>query len=198
MQIVKDVHAALVDARQRLADTGWTVEEIEDVPSVHAAAEVQEHLWLGDSFTQVAQAAQREGDPGALAVIAAVRARAEKLPPDIVSRALVRRATLTREWQMFFARYPVLLLPVSGELPFPDELDLQGNAAFERVWEAQLLMRAIPAMGLPGLSVAAGFVGSTPVGVQLVATRYREDLCLLAGEAIEARGRPITPIDPQP
>ena len=36
----------------------------------------------------------------------------------------------------------------------------------------------------------------TPVGVQVTAGRYREDLCLLAGEAIEAGGVPPAPIDP--
>jgi amidase len=39
-------------------------------------------------------------------------------------------------------------------------------------------------------------VGRIPVGVQVVASRYREDLCLLAGEAIEAGGTPPSPIDP--
>jgi hypothetical protein len=34
------------------------------------------------------------------------------------------------------------------------------------------------------------------VGVQLVSARYREDLCLAAGEAIEAGGTPSAPIDP--
>ena len=42
----------------------------------------------------------------------------------------------------------------------------------------------IPFMGLPGLSVATGINGSVPIGVQLVANRYREDLLLDAGEQI--------------
>jgi amidase len=37
-----------------------------------------------------------------------------------------------------------------------------------------------------------------PVGVQLVAGRYREDLLLAAGETIEAKGAPASPIDPTP
>jgi amidase len=57
-------------------------------------------------------------------------------------------------------------------------------------------MRALPAIGVPGLTVSTGLVGQTPVGVQIVAARYREDLCLYAGEAIEARGTPPSPIDP--
>jgi amidase len=196
LKIVPEVDAALRDAARRLADAGWRVEEIDDTPSLHEAAELQERLWLGDGFAALADAAAREGDPGALAVVAAFRAKAETFPADVVARALVRRATLAREWTLLFAKHPVLLLPVSAELPFPDGLDLQGEAGFRRVWQAQLTQRGLPAMGLPGLTVSTGLVGSTPVGVQIVAGRYREDLCLRAGEAIEAGGVPPSPIDP--
>jgi amidase len=40
-------------------------------------------------------------------------------------------------------------------------------------------------------------VGRVPVGVQVVSSRYREDLCMLAGEAIEAGGTPPMPIGPE-
>jgi amidase len=86
-------------------------------------------------------------------------------------------------------------MPVSSELPFPDGLDLRDDA-FTRVWNAQLPQIAIPFMGLPALTVSTGLVGRVPVGVQIVSTRYREDLCLLAGEAIEAGGTPSAPVDP--
>ena len=197
LPIVAEVEAALLDAARRLADGGWSVEEIEDTPSLHEAAELQERLWLGDGFGALAEAAAREGDPGALAVVAAFRAKAESFAPDVVARSLVRRATLTRDWQLLLARYPVLLLPVSAELPFPDGLDLQGEASFQRVWQAQLTQRGLPAMGLPALTVSTALIGSTPVGVQVVAGRYREDLCLRAGETIEAGGVPPSPIDPE-
>jgi amidase len=65
------------------------------------------------------------------------------------------------------------------------------------VWDAQFLLRATPVLGLPALTVSTGLVGQSPVGVQIVASRYREDLCLRAGEAIEARGTPPAPIDPR-
>jgi len=196
LQIAKEVEAALLDAGRRLADAGWKVEEIEDTPMIREAAEVQERLWLGDGFAALVEAVARDGDPGAHAVVEASRAKVATLPADVISRELVRRTTLTRQWRELLTRYPVLLLPVSGELPFPDDLDLQGEEGFRRVWEAQLPMRALPAMGLPGLAVSTGLVGSVPVGVQIVAAHYREDLCLLAGKAIEARGTPPSPIDP--
>ena len=65
-----------------------------------------------------------------------------------------------------------------------------------RAFEANLLQVGLPLMGLPGLTVTTGLVGKTPVGVQIVAARFREDLCLLAGEAIEAGGVPAMPVDP--
>jgi amidase len=90
----------------------------------------------------------------------------------------------------------VLLMPVSAVLPFPDGLDLRDDASFARVWRAQLPQIAIPFIGLPALTVSTGLVGRVPVGVQLVSSRYREDLCLLAGEAIEAGGTRSAPVDP--
>jgi amidase len=196
MAIAAEVEAALRDAARRLRDAGWTVDEIDDTPPLVEAAELQQRLWLGDGFAGFADAVAREGDPGALAVVAAVRPQVETLPPDVVARTLVRRATLIREWRLMLARHPVLLLPVSGELPFPDGLDMQGDAGFHRVSKAQLTQTGLPTLGLPALSVATGLVGSIPVGVQIVADRFREDLCFRAGEAIEAGGVPAAPVDP--
>src|SRR5262245_61578569 len=197
-QVAREVEAAVLDAGRRLADAGWTVEEIDDTPPLNEAAEVNEWLWLGDGFAELADEVERDGDPGARAVVSFARPHTETYPADAVARALVQRATVRRKWQLFLNEYAVLLIPVSAELPFPDGLDLQGDAAVRRVWDAQFLLRATPALGLPALTVSTGLVGQTPVGVQLVAGRDREDLCLHAGEAIETRGTPPAPIDPAP
>lgn len=103
---------------------------------------------------------------------------------------------MAREWLQFLETYSVVVMPVSAELPFPDGLDMRDEASFVRVWQAQLTQIAIPFMGLPGLTVSTGLVGRIPVGVQVVSGRFREDLCLLAGEAIEASGTPAAAIDP--
>ena len=190
---VPEVKAAVADAGKRLERAGWIVEEIANTPPLREAADLQTKLWLGDGYEAQLEAAEREGDPGALACLRGNRA---KVHPFDLSKALTRRATLTREWLVFFEKYAVLLMPVSGELPFPDHLDRKDEASFARVWHAQLPQIAIPFMGLPGLTVSTGLVGRVPVGVQLVSGRYREDLCLAAGEAIEAGGTPSAAIDP--
>ncbi len=48
------------------------------------------------------------------------------------------------------------------------------------------MQRALPTLGLPGLSVATGEVDGAPVGVQLIGSKFREDVLLTAGEVIEA------------
>jgi len=191
-----EVDAAVRDAGQRLERAGWTVETIETTPPLREPADINTKLWLGDGYAVQLAAAEREGDPGALACLRGKRDQVVPFDADALSKALARRASLAREWLQFFERYSVLLIPVSGELPFPDHLDRKDADSFARVWRAQLSQIAIPLMGLPALTVSTGLVGRVPVGVQLVSGRFREDLCLSAGEAIEAGGTPPSPIDP--
>jgi amidase len=196
LEPVAEVKAAVADAAKRLERAGWVVEEITATPPLREAADLQTKLWIGDGYEAQFDAAEREGDPGALACLRGNRAKVFPFDVSTLSRVLTRRATLAREWLLFLETYSVVLMPVSGELPFPDGLDLRDDASFARVWRAQLTQIAIPFMGLPALTVSTGLVGRLPVGVQVVSGRFREDLCLLAGEAIEAGGTPSAPVDP--
>lgn len=175
-------------AAASLVDAGWEVSEVDNLPPLREAVGLQIKLWIGNDYDKQMEAAEREGDLGALTALRGQRQVASELNLGSFSDALTRRATLIRFWQAFLDQYPVVLMPVSGELPFPDDLDLQGDDAYKRVWEAQLPQVGIPLLGLPGLSLCTGKVGSAPVGVQIVAGRFREDLCLAAGEDIERRG----------
>jgi amidase len=196
LETVAEVKTAVADAGKRLARAGWKVDEIANTPPLREPAEHQTRLWLGDGYEAQLEAAEREGDPGALACLRGNRSKVFPFDAAAFSKALTRRATLTRQWLEFFEKYAVLLMPVSAELPFPDQLDRKDDASFARVWRAQLTQIAIPFLGLPGLTVSTGLVGRIPVGIQIVSGRYREDLCLAAGEAIEAGGTPPAPIDP--
>ncbi len=193
MAIVPEVEAALKDAGRRLEAAGWEVELLDDVPSFHDSTELNFKLWLGDGFDAFRALVERENDPGALAVLAGFQRLVPDLPPDVVAKALQARMPITRAWSLFLDRYAVLLVPVSGELPFPQDLDL---TEFDRVLAAQLVQTGLPVMGLPGLTVSTAMAGQTTTGVQIIAARFREDLCLLAGEAIEAGGTPPSPVDP--
>lgn len=190
------VEAALLDAAARLADAGWTVDEIDNTPPLELAARLQIRLWLGDQHAAHLALAEKEGDAGALACLRG-QAAAAFTDATTLGDTLKQRLTLMRAWSEFFNSYPVLLLPVSAETAFPVDLDLQGAEGYERVWRAQIPQIAPPLMGLPGLAVTtARLEGRVAVGVQLLANRFREDLLLAAGADIEARGPRFDPVDP--
>src|SRR6195952_4912941 len=149
LETVAEVKAAVADAGKRLERAGWTIEAIENTPPLREAAELQTRLWLGDGYEAQLEAAQREGDPGALACLRGIRDQVFPFDAAAFSKALTRRATLTREWQLFFETYSVLLMPVSGELPFPDGLDRRDDASFARVWRGHFTPNSIPFFGLP-------------------------------------------------
>ena len=197
LEVAPEVETAVQDAAARLRDEGWTVDEV-DIPPLREAARLHARLWLAEYRQGDTTAVARENDPDASFVFAQMEERCP--PPDLdqMMESLRIKATLTRQWRMFLTDYPILLCPVSSELPFPDLLDIESPAAFERVMESQLLQIGLPFMGLPGLTVSTRMVGSTPVGVQLVADHYHEARLLRAGSVIESGGMPPSPIDPVP
>lgn len=195
LEVQPAVEAALRDAARRLAAAGWRVEEAE-APPFREPAELMQRLWMAERHRGLAAAAAKEADPDASFVFAQMTELGPPVDLDGFMDALQRRAFLLRQWLEFLDRFPVVLVPVSGELPFRDQEDVESPAAFQRIVAAQLTQLGLPLLGLPGLTVTTGLVGTVPVGVQLVASRFREDVLLEAGGAIEAGGVPAAPIDP--
>lgn len=195
MEVQPAVQEALRDAAHRLEAAGWTIEEA-DTPPLREPAALQAMLWLAESRRGLNAALHKEGDPDASFVFAQMEALCPMPDLDAFMDGLQRRAAFVRLWMEFFERFPVAITPVSGELPFRDNEDVESPEAFRRIMAAQLTQVGVPLMGLPGLAVSTGLVGTVPVGVQLLAGRYREDLLLQAGAAIEAAGVPPAPVDP--
>lgn len=194
-----EVEAALRDAALRLQSQGWSIVETA-CPPLREPMRLQLMLWLAEFRRGGNAAVAREGDPDASFVLQQMERLTQM--PDLhqFQDVLQARAGFVRQWQAFLKSYPVLLVPVCAELPFPDLLDVQSPEAFERVAEAQLVQIGLPLMGLPALTVTTGSVrgsaGESPVGVQLIAGRYREDLLLAAAATIEAAGPRIEACDP--
>ena len=195
MKVAPEVKAALMDAAHRLEAAGWQVEDI-PIPPMQEAADINAQLWMAEMRAGAAEMVALENEADSQFVFAQMTARSAEIDINGLLNAMKNRATLVRQWQVFLASHPVVLCPVSGELPFTQQQDVQSEAAFEAIMQSQLTQLALPALGLPGLTVATGYAGQTPVGVQLIGARYREDILLAAGEAIEAAGPKIMPSDP--
>jgi amidase len=189
------VEAALRAAAERLADAGWEVVETA-CPPLREPARLQAQLWLAEFRRTGAAAIEQEGDADASFVYTQM---ARLCPaPDLndVMDALQQRVTFLRMWIRFLDTYPVLICPVSAELPFPDQDDVTSPERFDAIIEAQLTQVGLPLMGLPGLSVFTGMAGDAPCGAQLVGGRYCEDILLQAAAEIEKRSPGIAIADP--
>lgn len=200
MDVADEVRAALLGAAHKLEAAGWQVDEI-DCPSMQQAARINAQLWMAEMQHAGAGKVTQEGEADSQFVFRQMMRDAGSVGIDDLMTALQSRASLIRQWAQFLTTYPLLICPVSGQLPFAQQQDVQSESAFETVFQAQLTQRALPTLGLPALSVATGQVGTgqvgtAPIGVQLVSGRYREDILLAAGAAIEAAGPPVTVADP--
>ena len=196
MAVTPEVAKTLREAGRRLQEAGWEVIET-DCPPLRKPVAVQLMLWLAEFRRTAGKAIREEADPDASFVYEQMAALCPEPNLDSMLDGLQSRMEFAREWYLFLKEYPILICPVSAELPFPDLLDVESPSAFRRVVEAQLTQIGLPLMGVPGLTVSMDPIGGVPAGVMLVAGRFREDLLLQAGEALEQRGTPVSPIDPR-
>ena len=191
-----EVSAAVKEAGRRLALAGWAVEEIEP-PRLNEASELWPAIAMPDVLAGLQTEAERHGDDALRRSFVLWRAAWPSHDARQALDALARRLVVLRDWEIFLQRWPVIVMPVSCALPYPVDEDLKDEATTALMLRQQAPMLAIAALGLPGLSVPVGGGDGWPVGVQIVAGRFREDICYEAGAILEAHRPPIRPIDPR-
>lgn len=186
----QDVHPAVRDALRTAADAlagaGYAVLRA-DAPDIERAFTV--FMALLSNEMRVAQ------DPGMRSLASPVfqqvldgyYAMAPTLDLAGYMTLLAERSTHLRAWLQFFDAYPLVLMPVSLDPPYPVDEDLKGNARLAEVFRRFCWMSGMNLLGLPAAVAPTGLHEGVPIGVQIVASRYREDLCLDAAQAIEDR-----------
>lgn len=183
MTVAAPVRAALRAAADTLRAAGWQVEAV-DTPPWREAMALQLRLWMAEFRHSGLAGLKAENDRDANIVYTGMTRHCPEIDMATLMDTLKSRARLTRLWRSFLADWPLVLCPVSGELPFADHRDVASEADFDAVLHAQMPMIATPFMGLPGLTVTTGKHGPAPLGVQLIADQFREDLLLEAGEVL--------------
>ncbi len=183
MAVSAPVRSALRAAAETLRAAGYVVEAVQTPPWTEAMA-LQLRLWMAEFRHSGLAGLRAENDPDANFVYAQMTRHCPEVDLHGLMETLKARARLTRLWRSFLADWPLVLCPVSGQAAFPDQLDVASEAGFDRVLAAQMPLIATPFMGLPGLSVTTGRDGTAPLGVQLVADQFREDLLLQAGQIL--------------
>ena len=114
------------------------------------------------------------------------------LPAGRQQEALaVRSAMLDHFVETVFTQADVVVLPVVGTVA-PRYAQWSGSSAAAIVRsfaESGRACRFVNYLGLPALALPCGFVDGMPVGLQLIARPYAEDLLLAAGDAFQAASR---------
>ncbi len=195
LEVTDEVEQALRQSARQLGEAGWEVTET-DCPPMREAMQLQLLLWMSGYHYSGGDAVKQENDPDANFVYAQLCEMSPAPSLESLMQALQRRVTLSRQWQHFLTGYPLLLCPLSAEAPFPDMLDVESPESFQRVLESQMTQIALPLMGMPAISISTGSSASAPMGVQLVAARFREDVLFTAASAIESRCAAIEIADP--
>jgi amidase len=191
---------ALAEAARRagrlLQAAGYAVEEVRAHPGFAPLARLWHAIGVVDVFGGIAEK---------IATLADERARRssgfwrELHPPadgEAYRAALAERDEALHRWTMFLEDWPILVIPGAGEQALPVGLDTESREGKARCLAAAHTQLGLPVLGLPVLAVPLGTHAGLPLGVQVVSRRFREDLCLAAGEVIEAAEGPRAPIDP--
>lgn len=189
------VSAALDSAGQWLQQAGYAVEEA-SLPDFLEAAALWRTLTVDDSRRNIIAGVDQHGDEAMRQSQRNMLDGMQETDRDGFLDALARRQAIARNWSLFMQTYPLVLMPVSWQRPSVQDADTRTPEENRALLDAQSPMLATAMLGMPGLSVPTGMAGGVPVGVQLMAWRFREDLLLRAGQAIEdaARFTPYTDV----
>lgn len=180
--------AAVDQAAQWLQAAGYTVEEVEP-PHFAEVSALQFQMVMNDMRRAGEGFMRDKGDDALRKALSQYMAITPVWDRDQYLESLTRRFSIARDWAVFFERCPLLLMPNSWECQFPIDDDQHSAERTAQILLAQAPMLSTATLGLPGLSVPTGLVNGLPVGVQLVATKFREDRLLAAGEVIEQAAR---------
>ncbi len=187
--------AAVRQAGKHLKAAGYVVEEVLP-PDIERGVELWHEICVTDVIGGLWPTMQKMGDPDG---IAAMRGWLDiHKPVDLATyvAALTERESLLFRWMTFFQQWPLVILPTLADLPPKQVADITRDGQAQ-VLEAMRPALLAPLLGLPGLAVPVGSHGKLRTGVQIMSMRNREDLCLDAGEVIEAAEGVVVPIDPQ-
>jgi amidase len=174
-------------AADLLSDAGYRVEEVE-VPDLNEIWQLWADILLAEVEILQEQQMNAVASDAFKQVLRGFKSISNRLDLRGYMSAIANRSRHLRSWLLFLERWPIVLTPASVRPTPAPRADLEGDAPAGGLLRNDVrFISAINLLGLPAAVVPVGLHGGHPVGVQLVASRYREDLCLDAAQAIQTR-----------
>ena len=187
MDVDPSVAAALRQAADHLERSGYRVSEVE-VPDINGVWQTWCDIITNETVVMQEAGMLKVTSEDFHKAWGGMKAKANMLDLKGWMQATAARNGHIRAWQLFFEEYPVVLAPTTVKpTPGPREDTVSAERVREIFWGEIRFISAINVLGLPGAVVPVTLHDGKPIGVQLIAGRYREDLALDAAAAIEKR-----------
>ncbi len=190
------VRAAVADAAAALADAGYEVCEVPDVPRLEEALDAYDRITCTEFAPAWPAVRTLLGEGGDRYIQLAM----ERTPPATAAELVGLTGTwlgIRRSWAEFLDAHPLVLGPSFTEPPVEPGLESRDRAGRDRVASGMRLCTATSFAGVPAVAVPTGLRDGLPAGVQIIGRAFREDLCLAAAQAVEDRLGVLTPVDPR-
>lgn len=187
MEVHPSVRAALRQAADHLERSGYRVSEVE-VPDINGVWQTWCDIIVNEVAVLQETAMMAVTSEHFHTAWGGIKAMAGTLDLQGWMRATAARNAHIRVWQLFLENYPVVLAPTTVmPTPGPRADAISVEQASKIFWNDLRFISAINVLGLPSAVVPVSLHEGRPIGVQLIAGRYREDLALDASMAIEKR-----------
>jgi len=187
MKVDPSVSAALRKAADHLERSGYRVSEVE-VPDINGVWQTWCDIITNETVMMQEAGMLKVTSEDFHKAWGGMKAKANVLDLKAWMQATAARNGHIRAWQLFFEEYPVVLAPTTVQpTPGPRDDTISAERVQEIFWGEIRFISAINVLGLPGAVVPVAVHDGKPIGVQLIAGRYREDLALDAAAAIEKR-----------
>ncbi|RPF29814.1 amidase [Streptomyces sp. Ag109_G2-6] len=190
------VRVAVADAAAALADAGYEVCEVPDVPRLEETLDAYDRITCTEFAPAWPAVRTLLGEGGDRYIQLAM----ERTPPATAAELVKLTGTwlgIRRSWAEFLDACPLVLGPSFTEPPVEPGLESRDRAGRDRVASGMRLCTATSFAGVPAVAVPTGLRDGLPAGVQIIGRPFREDLCLAAAQAVEDRLGVLTPVDPR-
>ena len=177
--------AGIERAAEVLSDAGYAVERVA-TPSIMKPAQAWFDVLASEIVHFLGPVAREHGSETIRTIFEDYQRVGNPVDAVGYRQGIADRTALTREWNVFLDRYPLVLCPFLMRSMYPWDHDAHGFEQVKDLFTAAIYSTGVNYLGLPAGVVPIGFVNGLPAGVQIIGRRYREDLILDAMEAIEA------------